>query len=406
MAHQYKNNAVDIFLLDAVAEAESDWLIIKRAWLPMIVWDRVSVVLRVMQGLTLLERFTLKCLLSLGECRSEDLWEIASLPPELTTWLFSILEQKGLASHDQYGVFRPNREASMKALEIRGVPVDRKDTRTVLWFPESEEIVVLKDATSLLTQLRHVLPGRQYPLAQHQKTSRGELINKAIQAGRVYGDEASAVSLAVDDAVPNGDMCPAYACRAVLPFDSRERSQLVAAGYRRRKWQSGAESQHKDGPRCEIIECRLPCQVLPEMGRLWQERLLHVRTSVNQKLDDLGLMSNNGGGQIAASVDEKAARRVSRDRLLVEKIGLEICVANEIEYVVPLHLRPADADAEKLFLLDSAVWQALAAEDGTASLTALCDRSRVAASDLISRLWELRLFRKVYDFRETEDFAT
>ncbi len=93
MAHQYKNNAVDIFLLDAVAEAESDWLIIKRAWLPMIVWDRVSVVLRVMQGLTLLERFTLKCLLSLGECRSEDLWEIASLPPELTTWLFSILEQ-------------------------------------------------------------------------------------------------------------------------------------------------------------------------------------------------------------------------------------------------------------------------------------------------------------------------
>lgn len=187
VAHQYKNNAVDIFLLDAVAEAESDWLIIKRAWLPMIVWDRVSVVLRVMQGLTLLERFTLKCLLSLGECRSEDLWEIASLPPELTTWLFSILEQKGLASHDQYGVFRPNREASMKALEIRGVPVDRKDTRTVLWFPESEEIVVLKDATSLLTQLRHVLPGRQYPLAQHQKTSRGELINKAIQAGACMG---------------------------------------------------------------------------------------------------------------------------------------------------------------------------------------------------------------------------
>jgi hypothetical protein len=64
-----------------------------------------------------------------------------------------------------------------------------------------------------------------------------------------------------------------------------------------------------------------------------------------------------------------------------------------------------DEAAQKLFSLDNAVQRVLAVPMAVGVVDSVCLDAKVSMSDLIGRLWQLKMFRKIYELREAEDFA-
>ena len=75
--NNYNTTRLDLTLLKTVPDNTSVGLVVEQAWLPMVIWERVSVVIQSVQGLTVMERFVVECLLKLKECQTGELQEIA-----------------------------------------------------------------------------------------------------------------------------------------------------------------------------------------------------------------------------------------------------------------------------------------------------------------------------------------
>jgi hypothetical protein len=375
----------------------------------MIIWDGVGVVIRSKQGLTVLERFVIECLLTLGQCRAEELREIASIPPELCNWLLSGLTQKELAQQED-NWFSPNRDACTRALAEKCLLVEHTATRSFLWFPETHELVVIPDAGNLMRQLCDVYPLNEFPLPpEWENVTRGQVIRAAMDGGRLYGDHAGVISEVNDNDSSKIESCPAYQCRATVPHNGIDQWQLAITGYRkpRSRTKSSKEGTNTSGE--DVVEQVLPVPILPELARSWHQRFELAGDAINSRLKScLGVADvRRHDQQLVGIMAEEAARNISRDYLLVNRRWLQVGLDNEIHCATPLLLQPLGTDqvAQRLFAVDGAVQRMLAARNVSEDVGSICLNAGVALEEAIDRLWQLRQFGTVYKLREMKDFA-
>ena len=409
--NNYNTTRLDLTLLKTVPDNTSVGLVVEQAWLPMVIWERVSVVIQSVQGLTVMERFVVECLLKLKECQTGELQEIASIPPELANWLLSSLSQKGLARQEGGRWFQAETDVCIQALKQKSVLVDSKIQRDFIWFPQTEEMVVLSGSNNVFEGLRHINPIGKFPIIETRpNTKRGDIVREALRRNRLYGDDAGAISDADDDVEFDSETCPAYHARAILPHRGTDGWLLAVSGKQRRNRTAHSTGHAEATGNVRAVEQTLPVPMLPEIVRLWRSHLSGTFDSIQRRLCQrfsMGQVENNNG-QLSATVHKETA--LPRDWLLVNDIGLAVRIAtdaNEIEYTLPLHLRPAPGDEamEKMFAVDAAVQKVVAAPHASEIVDSACHAEGVSTADVVERLWHLKLFRKVYDLRETEDFA-
>lgn len=388
-------------------DREEDAIVVHRAWLPMAVWESVRVRVRTSRGLTVMERFAMECLLELGDCEAHDLLEVASISKELGNWLLSSLTQHGLAKQIDASRFVPHRSNCEMALAERRIPVDHEDSRTFLWFPETEEFVCLAKAETLIRQLRDVQSLGQFPLTENTRVrKRKDVLKDALENNRVYGHDVDAICDVLEDRLIENDKCPAYYCSAILPQASNGGWVLTLKGeHTRRQRPDGTGPQAVDSAN-EWVECRFTLPVLPRLLKRWRQMLKSYREAIQKSCQELSLERIQFDGDVRqAALDAAAARRIAEQRLLSEHLALAVEINNEIEFAIPLLLSPSSRAAKKIFALDKAVQTLLASARASEVLQSLCDSHVVTPEAIRDRLWSLKLFGKLYEIREPEDFG-
>lgn len=403
-AHQ--SDSVRISLLDNSSNLHVQ---IQQAWLPMAIWDGVRVQVKARRGLTLMERFVIECLLELGCCSGDDLGEIAGVPHELAGWMLASLEQKGLACRQQGDLFAPAAETCAEALACSSVLTQREEQRTVLWFPETDEFVVLKEGGDFARMLRKTVPMGRYPLSErYKREQRASLLSAALKSGRVYGEDCDAIFAIVDNEIVKEEMCPAYHAAAEMPSPGAPEWRLTIRGRKQgRRARTDGDNNIREEASPEFVEHALSLPVLSHLAHNWRAQLQHAVDEIGVQLEKLGLASAElRNGVFKASLDGKAATQMARDHLLTDRAGLSIRVDREIEYEVPLELAPMDAPAKHIFALDRGVREILSAQNGSEAMKAMCGDDPTQRAALIGRMWQMRLYGPIYDLREVEDFCT
>jgi hypothetical protein len=402
----HESDSVRISLLDSSTNAHVQ---IQQAWLPMAIWDGVRVQVKASRGLTLMERFVIECLLELGSCSGDDLGAIAGVPHELAGWMLASLEQKGLACRQQGDLFAPATETCAEALACISVLTQREEQRTVLWFPETDEFVVLKEGGDFAWMLRKTVPMGRYPLSErYRREQRASLLSAALKSGRVYGEDCDAICAIVDNELVKEEMCPAYHAAAEMPSPGAREWRLTIRGRRqgRRSRTDGDDNIREEAPP-EFVEHALSLPVLSHLAHNWRAQLQHAVDEIGVQLEKLGLASAElRNGVFKASLDGEAATQMARERLLTDRAGLSIRIDREIEYEVPLELSPMDEPASRIFALDAEVRAILSAQNGLEAMTASCGDGRTQRDALVERMWQMKLYRTIYELREVEDFCT
>jgi hypothetical protein len=400
---------VELTLLQSLADDNGAGLVVESAWLPMVFWDGVRVVTNSTQGLTMMERFVIECLLTVKDCRAEELREIAAIPSELANWLLSSLVQKGLAQRRDGDWFTPAITACTQALERQSISISQVEQRGFIWFPETDEVATMSDIGNLCQQIRKLRPSGQCPLPDKWlNANRGQVIRNALATGLMIGDDVAAISDVLDDTKLK-ETCSAYHCNAVLPHHGTNGWRIAISGYQRPGRRPKSDTNTDKSDDLEYVERLLPLPVLPGLVSALKERLSRavpvIRDNLNQKLGANDVAHDDG--QLSATLDENAALSLSQDRLLVNRHALRVNIEGEIEYTIPLRLQPSPVDeaAQKLFSLDNAVQRVLAVPMAVGVVDSVCLDAKVSMSDLIGRLWQLKMFRKIYELREAEDFA-
>jgi hypothetical protein len=400
---------LELTLLQSLADENGAGLVVESAWLAMVFWDGVRVVMNSTQGLTMMERFVIECLLTVQECRPDDLRDIAAIPSELANWLLGSLVQKGLAHRGDGDRFTPAENACTQALERQSISISQVEERGFIWFPETDEVVALRDIGNLCQQVRKLRPSGQCPLPDKWlNANRGQVIRKAMAAGLMVGDDVAAISDVLDDTTLKVT-CSAYHCNAVLPHHGTNGWRISVSGYQRPGRRTGSDINTDRSDDLEYVERALPLPVLPGLVSTLKERLSRavpvIRDNLNQKLGTNDVVHDDD--QMSATLNEKAAFSLSQDRLLVSRHALGVKIDSEIEYTIPLRLQPSPVDeaAQKLFALDNAVQRVLTIPIAAGVVDSICLEAKVSMSDLIGRLWHLKMFRKIYELREAEDFA-
>jgi hypothetical protein len=356
-----------------------------------------------------MERFVIECLLELGSCSSDDLGAIAGVPHELAGWMLASLEQKGLACRQQGDLFAPAAETCAEALACSSVLTQREEQLTVLWFPETDEFVVLKEGGDIARMLRRTVPMGRYPLSErYKREQRASLLSAALKSGRVYGEDCDAICAIVDNEPVKEDMCPAYHVAVELPSPGAREWRLTIRGRKQgsRARTDGDDNIREEAPR-EFVEHALSLPVLSHLAHNWRAQLQHAVNEIGVQLEKLGLSSAElRNGVFKASLDGKAATQMACDRLLTERAGLSIRIDREIEYEVPLELSLRDDRARNIFALDAAVRAVLAAQNRLEVIKAVCGDGLAQRDEVVERMWQMRLYGPVYDLREVEDFST
>ncbi len=395
---------VSLTVSDAPPRGASEGLLVRRALLPLAVWDGVAVLARSARALTMMERFVVECLLRLGKMRPEELQEVASISTELADWLLGSLKEKGCARQLDDGWYAPEHAACARVLAENSVAVERQELRSLLWFPDTGEMVALADAGALPRQLRKTEPAARYPLPHgyHGKT-RAQIARDAMADGRLLGREAAAIADVMDGTQFDQDTCPAYECSAVLPTTGENGWHLELAG-RLKRDKALSNTSTADHPADPV---RLPVPFMPGLRERWVRRLIQAAGSIGAELErrfGLGEVRVADDG-ITASAGLEAVRSLGRKRLVADSLGLTVRLDDEIEYSLPLHVEPADDAARYALRVDAALRTLLGTTDVNGAVASVCQEAGVPVDGVLDRAWELKNFRMVYDLREAEDFA-
>jgi len=383
-----------------------DTIVIRRGWLPMAVWEGVRVLVTSTRGLTLFERFAIECLLALGECSKHDLFEVASLPAELSDRIMSSLAERDLARQVSPGCFVPHIQNCETALTQGSLPVESEERLTFLWFPETEEFVCLAKAETLLKQLRNTEPVGRFPLPEcWKRVKKSKALTDALQEQRVYGHDFSAMSFAADDSVIEHELCPAYYCSTTLPTNSEGHWKLTLKGDHQSWQQDDATQGDASDRKWEPSEIEFTVPVVPHLVQHWRSRLVSETRNIAAECASVGLgrLSFNGSS-FQASIDEHSAKKMAQQRLLANHLTLDVTIDSEIDFSVSMRISPADDPTEQLFALDDAVRRLLSLPDAAEAISSLCDGRPFGRQDVLNRLWQLKLFGTLYEIRESEDF--
>jgi hypothetical protein len=395
------DSGVEIFLLDDAGHAA---ISVDRAWLPMAIWDGVRLRVTESRGLTLMERFAIECLLELGTCNADDLTEFASIPVQLGSWLLSSLAQQRLAVSRDAKAFEPVTNACVDALSRGNIATEREERQTLLWFPETEEFAVLRDGDKILREFKSLTPQGTYPLPERlRRRQRGDLLRDAFSARRIYGIGKNSIAEGVDGAAV-GDAVPVYYSSARFPSEPSVEWQLEIAA--RQRPEPRADGTIPSAEQWPLVKRVLGVPVLDWLVGQWRSQLQLAREGINGRLLEKGFTNVSWEGAIPQAVlGEAATRRIAQDRLLTQRISVAIAVDREIEYNVPMELLFADAKARAIFDLACAVRRLLASSDTAGNIDAICAELGVSRVNVVDRLWQLKMFGKVYQLREAEDFA-
>ena len=366
----------------------------------MMVLVGVTATIETYEGMSVMERFVAQSLLSLKRLRAAELQEIASIPAELGRWLLECLKQRKLAYEEEADVFEPDVELCTRALQSGRLPVRRPERLDVLWFPETEEAVVIEKAVPLIRQLTNLKPGPSCPWPNTVRgRSRGEILQEVFAAKRLYGQAAQSVCEFDDKMVITQNVCPTYACSALLPVEKGDGWQLVISGERRKKAHSASAGAESNGS--DTTEIKLPVPQLKAMVTGYRSRLSHLAEGIIGELTkSYGITTSwDGESSLQGDITEYRAMGLRRNHLLRGLMGLKVRVEDEFEFALPLRLKPLDKGAKDLFAVDAALSAYLA--NGPSALQS----SGVTREVLCDRLWEMRLFKPLYDLREPMDFT-
>ena len=377
--------------IDFQAEAGSDALSIARCWLPMQLFSGVQVTVESKQVMTLFERFAVEALLKLGSVTTDDLMEIASIPPELGRWLLSSLVQKRLAMRGDRG-YIPVVECCEEALEQSSLPVSRNEQRDCLWFPETNEVVVLRDGGPIQRGIRHLRCAGRYPLqGDIASIPRTDLLRLSLSAGLVHGD-AGAVITELTATGETDASCPAYMARVMLsPPGEAEDWSVTLIG--------GKKGTAKDGERPSMAEVPLSiCYLSGVAAQLRQtyRDAQEVALAWCKERAGTGITSNgNAASLIRASAEFLCDASAGRLTTRMARVGVSLQKKFECEML--FHIEPADAEADRVLRIDEAIRRFLSG-DGV-------EMDEQLLREALSRAWNLRLFKPLYQLRAGGDFT-
>lgn len=382
-------------------------LAVRNAWLPIVVWDDVRLKMLSSRRLTPLERFVIECLLELGDCGADDLLEVAGITVEMADWLLASLVQRGMARRTGTNGTRATADlrACDDALKANVIRLEREETRTVLWFPDTDEYVVLNQSRAILRELGKLESLAMRPCPERwRREERRKLLQGAIDARRVYGEEAAAISGVIDSVRIENETFPAYLCSSVVPETSDGEWKLTLIGRRKQRGKPKATAaSEREEDRTEV-ELRVP--VLRRQVEDWRQQLRIAHEQIRARLAECGLslltLKEVGG---CANIDYQTAKVLGDGKLLSERMNLSVQIDREIEFSLPFALSPADSPARQMFALDHAVRELLAATNPTAALENVCVGGALSPDRLVNRLWQLRLFATIYALREAKDFS-
>lgn len=405
MSHSGQQPRVEVQLQERTLSDAHDALTVDRVWLPMCVWEDVRVEMRTTRGLTIMERFVIECLLRLDGCDSADLQEIAAIGPELSKWLLISCLQKSLARRDRNRFFA-ERHACEQALERNELPHQVERRVDILCFPETDEFVLLDDFSHFLRQFRQLQPSGNYPLPIHwERSERGELLSRAREEGRLYGNAANTCVVFHDGAVMTGKQCPAYQASVELRDAAETDWVITLIGHcaQKKKLLPASNSENHQRTKLAYVRVRLPA--LPQLKRRWQMLFAAVEEKLRDELQKVGLgRIERRGAMWMANVDAAAADALAADRLLTLNMELAVQLDREVEFSAPLELVPSANASRQAFARDNVVRQVLSAPKERVVAVATEDPN-VTLADVRGRLWQLKLFGAVYQLRQEEDFA-
>lgn len=382
-------------------------LAVRNAWLPIVVWDDVKLKMMSSRRLTPLERFVIECLLELGDCGTDDLLEVAGITVEMADWLLASLVQRGLARRTGTNGTRAiaDLRACDDALKANVIRLEREETRTVLWFPDTDEYVVLNQSRAILRELGKLQSLAMRPCPERwRREERRKMLQRAIEARRVYGEEATAILGVIDSVRIENATFPAFLCSSVLPDASDGEWKLTLIGRRKQRGNpkaTGASVREED--RTEV-ELRVP--VLRLQVEDWRQQLRMAHEQIRTRLADCGLslltLKEDG---CRASIDQKTAEVLGANKLLLERMNLSVQIDREIDFSLPCSLSPADSPTREMFARDHAIRELLAATNPAEALENVCVGCAISPDRLVNRLWQLRLFATIYALRESKDFS-
>jgi hypothetical protein len=394
MSAEQRKARIEVSVLDGWNPKPGVDIVVEQAWLPMVIFDGVKVVTKSDQSISMMERFVLEALLRLQTLEVRELQEIASIPPELGAWLLASLRQKGLVRNVGDG-FAPVVECCTTALASGQLPIKRTDKRDLLWFPETDEVVVLKSSTATIRSLRKLKPSGSWSIPPNKRgKTRAALLDEPLKAGRIHGHNADSILGIPDETPVTDEKIPAYVCSAAT-------SSRVEAG----PWHIevlGLKRERRDADQQpERVSVTLPVPRLPILIDSWRRRTIETRAAVADDFKRIQGVSAQPHGEFGLRVDlgVSEAQVFARERLLAEVFGVTVRIDDEFAFVVPLRCNPADEGATQLFAVDSVI-------RGLLSDTCTDPTSYgVRRESILNRLWQLRMFKPLYDLREAEDFA-
>jgi len=381
----------DVFRVDFQTDVSSDTLAITRCWLPMQLFSNVQVTVETRQEMTFLERFAVEALLKLESVTTKDFMEIASVPPELGRWLLTSLAQKQLAIRGDRG-YTPVVDRCEHALEHSSLPVSRNEHRDCLWFPKSNEVVVLRDCGPLQRGLRSMQPVGQYP---HQEgiaaSPRTVILRSALNAGLVQEDSGAVITNFDAEGVTD-ESCPAYTARVTLsPPDEIEDWKVTLVGRKKGKAKKGETSS--------MVEVPLSICYLAGMAEQLRQQYRDAQNAVVAwcaKRPGAGIASNGNSTPVIRASAE-FLDEVCSDRLTTRTARFGVSVERHFECELPFRIEPADTEAERVLEIDDTIRRFLA--DGGIEM------DENSLHDTLDRLWNLRLFKPLYQLRAAGDFT-
>ncbi len=290
-------------------------------------------------------------------------------------------------------------------MQSNRIPAEREEKRSFLWFPLSDELVLLPEGSGVLRRLGNIDPFGRFPVHERwRKEPRERLVRDAIERRCVFGAGPCEL-VGVSDEFPLEDQLPAYQCTATLPDEDASEWRLTVLGRRKGKRREKAPDGNVQGNR-EVQEVPITVPLLPGLRSLWNAPLDAVRASVHEWLRAKGLKNATFHDRAyRADIDAAAVRSMAESRLLRSSLALDVQIEREIEYTFPLVVTPVDEPSRRLFALDEVVRQIISAPKPVEAMHAVQEAGEHDVDAVMTRLWRLKFFRTIYELREGEDFA-
>ena len=384
---------VHIAFCEIAQSKNNNTIIIHDMWLPLAVWDGVNVYREENIELTVFERCFLEAALTLRGYTEEELREALPFPDELFGMLLAALQQKGLMP--------PDSSMDVTALKSGIAKIKIRSKECFIWFPETNEVVFYKNASTLLKQIGKIPSPAQFPVLSHLSTrTRGDVINQAFASGEVTGAGAGALCGVEDDSELPDFVC-AYIAKGSFDLDTK--SILLSISSSRESQQDISESKKNTG-KLSFTHAQVPKVAKIHLERIQSTLLEHGRKHLASHYFDSRLEFS--AGRPVVHLTASGAEKLREGLLLDYRLGLEF-KSKVLSCEVPCSLVPADPHASAAMKLDIFIREMLrdAFSPDWDSFAATCAEKRVNIDEVTARLWQRQMYQQTYQIRQARDFC-